>query len=387
MNHSILLVDDEDGIRKVLGISLADSGYRVVTAADGAEALAVFRSARPAIVLTDIKMPGMDGIELLRKIKEESPETEVVMLTGHGDLELAIKSLRFEAADFLTKPISDEALEIALKRVHERIWMKKKLKEYTENLEGLVEEKTRRLLQAQRLATIGETVAGLSHAIKNIIGGLKGGMYVVEKGLELDNEQYLSQGWQMIKGNVDKIKNLALDLLNYAKERELDYRLCDPNEPVRQVYRLMLSRAGEHGVELETDLAQNLEKIPLDPDAVHCCLLNLVTNAIDACADLESFNKPGKVVMRSRRAGDWGVIYEVTDNGCGMADETKEKIFRNFFSTKGSRGTGLGLMITRKIVNEHGGTIELKSQAGKGSTFVVRLPRGGGAAMPGDRTS
>ena len=204
MNQSILLVDDEEGIRKVLGISLADCGYQVATAADGAEALALFRIFRPTVVLTDIKMPGMDGIELLRKIKEESPDTEVVMLTGHGDLELAIKSLRFEAADFLTKPISDEALEVALKRVRERIWLKEKLREYTENLEGMVEEKTRRLLLAERLATIGETVAGLSHAIKNIIGGLKGGMFVLEKGMELGNEQYLTQGWQMVRGNVEK---------------------------------------------------------------------------------------------------------------------------------------------------------------------------------------
>lgn len=376
MNRTILLVDDEEGIRKVLGISLEDIGYRVLTAAGGEEALDIFRNDRPEIILTDIKMPGMDGIQLLRKIKEESAETEVVMLTGHGDLELAIRSLQFEAADFLTKPISDDALEIALKRVQERIWMKRQLKEHTERLEALVEEKTKQLVQAERMATIGETVAGLAHAIKNIIGGLKGGMFVLEKGMELDNEQYLVQGWKMLKGNVDKIKNLTLDLLNYAKEREPDYRLCDPNEPVRQIHQLMLSRAGEYGVHLEMDLESDLGDILLDPDGIHCCLLNLVTNAIDACADVDSVNKPGTVVIRSCKTDGWGVEYQVADNGCGMPEETRGKVFRNFFSTKGSKGTGLGLMITRKIVDEHGGAIDLESEAGKGTKFIVKLPVG-----------
>ena len=112
----ILLVDDEEDIRDVLEISLSDSGYEVLTAENGDEALSLFRKTHPSIVFTDIKMPGMDGIEVLKKIKEESPDTEVIMITGHGDMELAIQSLKYEATDFITKPINIDALEIALKR-------------------------------------------------------------------------------------------------------------------------------------------------------------------------------------------------------------------------------------------------------------------------------
>jgi signal transduction histidine kinase len=374
MAGKILLVDDEEGIRKVLGISLEDIGYEVYLAPSGEEALQIFKSCCPSIVLTDIKMPGMDGIELLQRIKEESPATEVIMITGHGDLDLAIKSLQFEAADFVTKPINDEALEIALKRAHERIWMRKKLREYTENLERLVDEKTQKLLEAERLAAIGQTVATLAHAIKNIIGGLKGGMYVLEKGMELDNRTYLSQGWDMVRGNVDKIKNLALDLLSYAKEREPDYELCDPNVPLREVVHLMESRARDGGVNLTMELAEGLHETYLDSEGIHTCLLNLVTNALDACADMQSVNKPGEVVVQAVKCDGWAVEYRVSDNGCGMDQATKEKVFRTFFSTKGSRGTGLGLMITRKIVHEHGGVIELESEKGKGTRFIVRLP-------------
>lgn len=154
--NPILIVDDEEGIRKVLGITLADSGYDVLTASSGEEALGIFRNAGPPMVLTDIKMPGMDGIELLRRIKEEKPDAEVIMITGHGDMELAIKSLHFEASDFITKPINDEALEIALKRAQERIWMKAKLHEYTEGLERLVDEKTRKLLEAEDSPPLGK---------------------------------------------------------------------------------------------------------------------------------------------------------------------------------------------------------------------------------------
>jgi len=376
MHEKILLVDDEEGIRKVLGISLADSGFEVFTAGSGEEALGIFREERPPIVLTDIKMPGMDGVELLRKIKLESPDTEVIMISGHGDMDLAIGSLQADAADFVTKPIKDEALEIALKRAHERIWMREKLREYTENLERLVSEKAQKLLEAERLAAIGQTVAVLAHTIKNITGGLKGGMFVLEKGIELDDKKYLGQGWEMIRGNVDKIANLALDMLSYAKERAPNYQLCDPNQPVKEVCDLMHSRAQKRGVEVEVDIDPDLQKMKFDVEGIHCCLMNLVTNAIDACTDVECINKPGQVVVRSRANTHGGIEYQVIDNGCGMDEATREQIFRMFFSSKGTKGTGLGLMITKKIIQEHGGTIECESERGKGTRFVIRLPKG-----------
>ncbi len=374
MAQKILLVDDEEGIRKVLGLSLTDSGYQVFTAGTGEEALHVFRKIQPSVVLTDIKMPGMDGIELLKKIKEESPDTEVIMITGHGDVELAIQSLKFEAIDFITKPINDDSLEIALKRANERIFFKTKLREHTENLERLVEEKTKRLLEAERLAAVGETVAGLAHAIKNVATGLRGGAFVLEKGMELNNDKYLSQGWDMVKGDVGRMSNMALDLLNYAKEREPDYELCDPNEPVEEVFHLMLPHARECGVTVELNLDKRLRDAWLDPEGIHRCLLNLVTNAIDACRDTESSKRAGKVVLQSLKNKGYAVEYKVVDNGCGMDEETRARVFQSFFSTKGSRGTGLGLMITKKIIDEHGGVVEFESEEGKGTTFVIRLP-------------
>ncbi len=370
----ILLVDDEEGIRKVLDISLSDSGFKVFTAETGKEALDIFRKMRPPIVLTDIKMPGMDGIKLLQKIKEESPDTEVIMITGHGDMDLAIRSLKFDATDFITKPINDDALEIALKRANEKITLRAKLKEYTENLELLVEEKTKKILETERLAAIGQTVGGLAHAIKNIAGGLTGGAFVLEKGIDLHNEKYLHEGWDMVKGNLARIKGMALDLLSYTKERDPDYQLLDPNSLAQEIADLMLPRARENDVSLEVESDESLLQVWLDPEGIHRCLLNLVTNAIDACINIDITQRQGRVLLRTLKTEGWAVEFQVVDNGCGMDEETKEKIFQRFFSTKGSRGTGLGLMITKKIIDEHEGAIEFDSEKGKGTRFVIKLP-------------
>lgn len=374
MATKILLVDDEEGIRKVLGITLTDIGYEVLSAKNGEEALKLFRKAEPPIVLTDIKMPGIDGVELLKKIKEEAPNTEVIMITGHGDMGLAIKSLKFDATDFITKPIHEDALEIALKRAHEKIFFKTKLREYTENLEKLVEEKTNQLMKTELLAAVGQTVAGLAHAIKNITGGLTGGMFVLKKGIELENKKYLSQGWEMVERNVNKIKQMATDLLNYAKEREPEYRRYDPNGLLREIFDLSLPRAREQGISLEMDLDKSLSHVCFDPEGIHRCLLNLVSNAIDACTDTAFSKKPANVILRSLNTEGWAVEYQIVDNGCGMDKKTVAKIFQGFFSTKGTRGTGLGLMITKKIITEHGGDIHLESEKEKGTTFFIRLP-------------
>jgi signal transduction histidine kinase len=165
-----------------------------------------------------------------------------------------------------------------------------------------------------------------------------------------------------------------VDLLNYAKEREPEYQLCDPNRPALEVHDLMVSRAGELGVTLKMDPARNLPEAWFDPEGIHRVLLNLVTNAIDACTDISCASKTHEVTLRTLKLQGWAVEYQVSDNGCGMDEETKNKVFHIFFSTKGSRGTGLGLMIAKKIVDEHGGVIDLTSERGKGTIFMVRLP-------------
>ena len=369
-----MIVDDEAGIRTVMGIALSDMGYIVHSAESGEQAIELFRQIHHSIILTDIKMPGMGGIELLQAVKRENPDVEVIMMTGHGDMDLAVRSLKYEATDFVTKPISDEALEVALKRAQARIAIRKQIRDYTENLELLVREKTQKLIEAERLAAVGEAIAGISHSIKNIAGGLKGGTFVLEKGIELHNDQYLYQGWTMVKGNVEKIASLSMDLLNYGKSSEIHCRICDPNQPAREIIDLMTPLAESSGVRLDAFFTPMLQSIYMDPDAIHQCLNNLVANAIDACTEKYPQESPGIVILRTLRTAGWGVEYQVEDNGCGMDENTCQKLFQSFFSTKGSKGTGIGLMTTQKIVKKHHGDILVKSIPGKGTTFIIRLP-------------
>ncbi len=383
MKKEVLLVDDEAGIRKVLKISLEDSGYKVHTAEDAYKALEIFKEHSPPVVMTDIKMPGMNGIDLLKKLKKTNPDVEVIMITGHGDVDLAIKSLKCEATDFITKPIHDEAIDIAMKRAWERITLKQQLREYTENLEQLVAEKTGRLVEAERLAAVGETVAGLSHAIKNISGGLSGGSFVLEQGLELDNKQYLLDGWRMLKKNIDRITDLSVDLLDYAKADSLYCKRCDPNNPLKEVAELMAEKASATGVAFSVETAKALGPVICDPDAIHRCLLNLVTNALEACREGKKCPELKTVRLQSLKADGWGVEFRVTDNCGGMDQQTLDKVFSPFFSTKGRAGTGIGLMLTKKIVDKHGGVIAVSSRKGKETVFSIKLP----VSLPDQGTS
>lgn len=147
-DNKLLIVDDEEDVRDVMRLSAEDLGYDVICAQDGEEAVELFTTHQPPIVLTDIKMPRMDGIELLEKIKQIDPETEVIMITGHGDMNFAVKSFRFDATDFITKPISMESLERALKRARDKITVRRQFYEYAQKLESMVSEKKRQRQEA-----------------------------------------------------------------------------------------------------------------------------------------------------------------------------------------------------------------------------------------------
>lgn len=428
----LLLVDDEEGIRTVLALLLADMGCTVRTAASGAEALAMVRAAPPAVVLTDVRMPGMDGIDLLRAVKAEFPGVEVLVLTGHGDMELAVSSLRHGAGDFLTKPVAPEALEVALDRARQRMALREALRRHTEELEQLVAQRTRELLHAERLAAVGETAAGLAHAIKNVAGGLEGAIFVLEKGLELDRRDYLEQGWRMVRDDVARVRDLAMRLLDMGRAAELAPRPCDPDGPLRDVARLLAPRAAAAGVTLVVQAGAGPEPAMLDPDAVHRCLMDLAVNAIEAfeadggadgtasvpISEADRMDASGdgasgagtdasrRVLLRSRRvaspdaaggeavsAGEAGaasvpgIEYVVEDNGPGFPEQAGSAGqgqggsaapdgFVAFVSAKPG-GSGVGLMATRKLAREMGGELELApASQGCGVRAVLRVRAG-----------
>ncbi len=374
----ILIIDDEKGIRTVLKITLESSGYDVDLAADGDSGLKSFKNENPDIVITDIKMPGIDGIELLKRIKNIRPETEVIVITGHGDMDLAVQSLQYEAADFITKPIDIDVLESAIKKVEDRISISRNIKQYMDDLELLVEEKDKKINESEKLITIGQSIAGMSHAIKNIAGGLKGGAFVLEQGIDQENREYLKKGWEMMKGNIDKITKLSLDLLNYAKTTTLDFKDENPNTPAREIMQLMTHQAKALGIEFKLSPCKEKQLVLMDAEAIHNCLLTLVTNAFDAVDSLENVapenkDRQKKVRLQVNNTGSM-IEYTVQDTGCGIKQAIKDIVFNDFITTKGMNGTGFGLMTTKKIIEEHKGRVSFNTQENGGTEFIIQIP-------------
>jgi signal transduction histidine kinase/pSer/pThr/pTyr-binding forkhead associated (FHA) protein len=226
-------------------------------------------------------------------------------------------------------------------------------------------------LQAERLAAVGQTIATLSHHIKNILQGIRGGSYLIDMGLKGKDDEVVRRGWTIVEKNQGKIYNLVMDMLSFSKDREPALEPTDLSETVGDVVELMQSRAAELGVALAWQPDEEMPHVMIDPDGIHRAVLNIVTNAIDAAEGVEG----GKVTVSTAWDAAAGVArVAVADNGTGIEPVEIDSIFQVFASTKGSRGTGLGLPVSQKIVREHGGKIVVTSAVGRGSTFTIELP-------------
>ncbi len=633
MSESLLLVDDEEDIRRFLGLFLADLGYDVHAAANGEEALAVFDAVAPSIVLTDIKMPVMDGLELLKRIKARSPETEVVMISGHGDMDLAISCLQYDAADFVTKPINHDILDAALKRIDEKLAMRRELRQYTQNLEKLVREKSSRVVELERqlaagqmaetmcqaisglsadlgegagyfnempcfvavhnaslevvatnqlykdrlgdmvgrhswevyagqalrgfdgpiwktfetgkgqrsretmlckngrelpvmvhtspiaatngkvelvlemavdvseikrlqeelrvtqqkymdlfdatpcsivvrdragtvvannhrfvedfgeavgrtchdvfkhraepcadcpaeqtfadgephfqetvvttrdgrqlnvlistaairnaagdvievmemsaditsirqlqshLTSLGLMLGSISHGVKGMLTALEGAVYRVESGLKRGDVARSQAAAEAVRALVGRVRALVLNVLYYAKSRELAPESVDVAAFATSLAQTVAPKAAREGVTLTADIGSDLGAMAVDAVNLQAALVNILENAVDAC--LADTAKPEHhIAYRVRREGAV-IVFDIEDNGMGMDQETREKAFTLFFSSKGLKGTGLGLFIAHDMVAKHGGSIDLTSESGLGTRFVVRIP-------------
>lgn len=227
------------------------------------------------------------------------------------------------------------------------------------------------MVQAERLAAVGQTIASLSHHIKNILQGIRGGSYLIDMGLSDNDPEIVRKGWHIVEKNQTRISNLVLDMLTFSKEREPQLMAAHLNEVIGDVVELMQARADEFAVNLIFEPQNGIGEFQFDPEGIHRAALNIVTNAIDACE-----GKPEGTVTISTLLDDQQerLRVEIRDNGVGMSDEQVKNMFTIFVSTKGSKGTGLGLSVSQKILQEHGGQITVTSKLGLGSCFTLELP-------------
>jgi len=227
------------------------------------------------------------------------------------------------------------------------------------------------MLQAERLAAMGQTIATLSHHIKNILQGIRGGSFLIEEGLKESDNDVVRRGWRIVEKNQERISNLVMDMLTFSKDREPELVAANLNETVSDVVELMKSRAAEAQVTLAWQERGDLPPFHFDADLLNRAILNVVTNAIDACEKREGARVELSI---SWRPGDRCVEVIVADNGEGITPDDVKRIFSVFESRKGARGTGLGLPVSQKIMREHGGDIRVESTPGSGSRFYLELP-------------
>jgi histidine kinase len=221
------------------------------------------------------------------------------------------------------------------------------------------------------LTILGETIAGMSHSIKNILCGLEGGVYVLDSGLQRGKEDRVRAGWEMVKNNVAKVSELVKGILYASKEREPEYKECDPGRLLTEVCDLYEATAGGEGIQIVREFEKEMGNCLLDPAGIHSALSNLISNAVEAC---RASDVAGHRITVSGRFEGGVLLMEVTDDGYGMPKEVKRKLFNRFYSTKGSKGTGLGLVITRKVIEEHGGAIRVESEPDRGTSFFIEIP-------------
>jgi signal transduction histidine kinase len=223
----------------------------------------------------------------------------------------------------------------------------------------------------KRLSQLGQRIIDSAHGLKNILNNMDGGTYIVERGTLTKNIKEVNKGWDILKRNSNRLRELVLDILFFSRSKKPEYKLIDINSICRDVKELIEQSATENNVEVALDLDNSIKQFCLDPKGIYRCVLNLVSNGIYACNEKGG----GKVSIQTSIDMEENLHIDVTDNGIGISKENLKYIFDVFFSTKGSKGTGLGLAVTKKVVNEHLGKIEVESEVGRGSKFSIILPR------------
>lgn len=229
-----------------------------------------------------------------------------------------------------------------------------------------------RQLQTQ-LASIGLLISSISHGLKGLINGLDGGIYLVNNGLKKDDRPRLEKGWEIVLRNVGRIRSMVLDILYYAKDREPNWEPISAVDLMKEIVEFFQVKAQEQGVQISSSIDQDAGDFEGDVKAIRTLLVNLTENSLDAC---RLDKKKDQHAIKLGLSGDIDYVrFEIEDNGIGMDRETREKAFSLFYSSKGGEGTGLGLFISNKICQAHGGSITLESEQGKGTRFIVSLPR------------
>ncbi|WP_372714550.1 response regulator [Ilyobacter sp.] len=401
--HSILLVDDDKDATKKLSRILSKEGYEVFTANDGKEGLGIINQNKIDILIADIEMPIMGGIELLQKVKKFQKDIEVIMMTGFGDENLAIEALRTGAINYLRKPIDLDELLIAIEQAVERIllyrnqlYRDRELKinsqivsKINEELERRIEERTLEITQVQsqlfqtsKLATLGEMAAGLAHELNQPLAGLSLCTTNMKKLKQRDllTDMEIDETIENIEGLIKRMSKIIVHIRTFARQDLQKFKSIDINDSAENALNLMEEQLRLNNIQIKRNFNSYIPQINGEPYQIEQIVINALSNAKDALNQREGTGADDPAVwkksieIKTSLVNEWACI-DIIDNGIGMSKAVKEKIFEPFYTTKEvGKATGLGLSISYGIIESHKGRIDVSTEEGRGTTMSIKLP-------------
>ena len=369
---SLLLVDDEEIFRKNLVRLLETRGIMASQAENGSACLAALEKDPVDIVVMDVKMPGMNGIDVLRRIKEKRPGIEVILITGQASTADGVEGIKTGAFDYLSKPVEIDHLVGKVKQAHEKIRLEAAHQKET----AFREEMNKQLAAAERLAALGTLSAGVAHEINNPLAIIKQSVKWIQLRLRQHNESEvlvsradMEKALKNIDASVERARHITHQLLGSVRRNGATVSEIKPEQLIDEALLLVAGMAREKRVEIQKMIDSRLTSIWSDPSGLRQVVTNLLINAVYAV-------DTGCRIVVSAESREEKLILRVTDNGMGIPAENIEKIFEPFFTTKPpGEGTGLGLFVIRTILDTLGGDIKVDSKVGQGAGFTVSLPR------------
>jgi two-component system, NtrC family, sensor kinase len=376
VDMNVLLVDDEKHFREILVKRLAQRGIGALQASDGEEALRLLEEKPVDVIVMDVKMPRMNGIETLRHVKEQYPATEVIMLTGHASTQDGVDGIKSGAFDYLTKPIEFEQLLRKIRQAQNKIKRAQAEKKEAEFRERIKQQ----MAINERLVALGTIAAGVAHEINNPLAiiqesaGWVGQILAKPEMSSIPRKSDFEKALDRIQTSVDRARRISQQLLQVVKTQSTEI------PDLVEMTEVNLKKLAEECIAL-VELEASYKKIKIslespepdpiawtDPYQLAQVLLNLLTNSIQA-------TDAGGPITFTIKAFPDKVEIAVQDTGCGIPKENLTKIFDPFFSTKAAGvGTGMGLYISLSIIAKLGGQMAVESQLGQGTTFTITLP-------------
>lgn len=401
----VLTIDDDQSVRESLANYLEDFGYAVLQAEDGQRGLDVLATQRPDLILVDLRMPRMDGLQVLARAREIAPEIPIMVVSGAGDIRDVVEALRRGAWDYLVKPIQDMNILLhAVETCLERARLLRQNREYQQSLEESLDKLQRtqkEMVQSAKMAALGDLVAGVAHEVNTPIGvSVTAASFLAERTRQLrelyqkgemkrsDLEKYLALAEESsgsVLSNLERAAELVQSFKKVAADQSSEekraFELKNYLEQILVSLRPQFKRT-PHTVTVECPEGLTLDSYP---GAIMQIMTNLIMNSlIHGFAD----GTPGDIQVRVEEIGD-DVVLAYTDTGVGMDGEQKARIFDPFYTTRrGSGGTGLGMNIVYNLVTQTlKGSILLETSPGHGAMFLLTLPKDPDKARPEPQTS